>query len=263
MRTSKSILACIALCFMATLKESRGAESPRVAKTKADFEAMFDGEVRPLLGKYCLDCHSQEDQKGELNLERFTSLGAVRKDVKPWQAMIEQLETGEMPPKKKAQPTAGERELLIAWTRRFLTEEALARAGDPGRVPLRRLSNAEYDRTIRDLTGVDLQPTQDFPTDGAAGEGFTNAAEALSMSPAMMGKYVILYLSSMMTGNHNNDQLPVVMLGSAGGQIKSGRILDYSGKPNRKMCSLYLSMMDKMGIRLDRFGDSDQRLAEV
>ena len=45
--------------------------------------------------------------------------------------------------------------------------------------------------------------------------------------------------------------------------IKSGRILDYSGKPNRKMCSLYLSMMDKIGIRLDRFGDSNQRLAEL
>jgi hypothetical protein len=67
----------------------------------------------------------------------------------------------------------------------------------------------------------------------------------------------------MMTGNHNNDPLPVVMLGSGGGHMKTGRILDYLGKPNRKMCSLYLSMMDRMGVRLDRFGDSDERLAEV
>ena len=79
----------------------------------------------------------------------------------------------------------------------------------------------------------------------------------------LLDNSMILYLSSMMTGNHNNDQLPVVMLGSGGGQIKTGRILDYLGKPNRKMCSLYLSMMDKLGIHLDRFGDSDQRLAEV
>ncbi|MFT5854578.1 MAG: hypothetical protein ACI8XO_001822, partial [Verrucomicrobiales bacterium] len=79
----------------------------------------------------------------------------------------------------------------------------------------------------------------------------------------LLDNSMILYLSSMMTGNHNNDQLPVVMLGSAGGQIKTGRILDYQGKPNRKMCSLYLSMMDKMGIRLDRFGDSEERLAEI
>ena len=53
------------------------------------------------------------------------------------------------------------------------------------------------------------------------------------------------------------------MLGSGGGQIKTGRIVDYLGQPNRKMCSLYLSMMDRMGVRLDRFGDSTERLAEV
>ena len=74
---------------------------------------------------------------------------------------------------------------------------------------------------------------------------------------------MVLFLSSMMTDNHNNDQLPVVMLGRGGGQIQTGRILDYLGKPNRKMCSLYLSMMDKMGVRLDRFGDSGERLAEI
>jgi hypothetical protein len=74
---------------------------------------------------------------------------------------------------------------------------------------------------------------------------------------------MILYLSSMMTGGHDNNQLPVVLLGRGGGQIKTGRILDYSGKPNRRMCSLYLSLMDKAGVRLDRFGDSRDRLSEV
>ena len=68
----------------------------------------------------------------------------------------------------------------------------------------------------------------------------------------LLDNSMILYCSSMMTGNHNNDQLPVVMLGRGGGQIKTGRILDYLGKPNRKMCSLYLSLMDKAGVRLER-----------
>ena len=79
----------------------------------------------------------------------------------------------------------------------------------------------------------------------------------------LLDNSMILYLSSMMTWNHNNDQLPVVMLGSGGGQIKTGRILDYLGKPNRKMCSLYLSLLDKLGIRLEQFGDSTERLADV
>jgi hypothetical protein len=57
--------------------------------------------------------------------------------------------------------------------------------------------------------------------------------------------------------------LPVVVLGGAGGRLQGGRVLGYRGKPNRKMCSLYLALMDKVGVRLERFGDSTERLAEV
>ena len=74
---------------------------------------------------------------------------------------------------------------------------------------------------------------------------------------------LMMYCSSMLTGGHDATQLPVVMLGSAGGQIQGGRILDYLEKPNRKMCSLYLSLLDKYGIHLNEFGDADQRITEV
>lgn len=79
----------------------------------------------------------------------------------------------------------------------------------------------------------------------------------------LLDNSMLLFCSSMMTGNHNNDQLPVVMLGKGGGQIKTGRVLDYLGKPNRKMCSLYLSLMEKAGVKLESFGDSKERLLEV
>ena len=79
----------------------------------------------------------------------------------------------------------------------------------------------------------------------------------------LLDNSMILYLSSMMTGNHNNDQLPVVMLGRGGGKIKTGRVLDYLGKPNRKMCSLYFTLMEKAGVRLETFGDSNERLSEI
>ncbi len=96
-----------------------------------------------------------------------------------------------MPPRKAAaQPSPDERQRLAAWVRDFLAAETGARAGDPGRVVVRRLSNAEHDNTVRDLTGVDLRPTRDFPADGAAGEGFTNAGDALVMSPTLLTKYL-------------------------------------------------------------------------
>jgi hypothetical protein len=79
----------------------------------------------------------------------------------------------------------------------------------------------------------------------------------------LLDNSMVLYLSSMMTGGHNNQQLPVVLLGRGGGRIKTGRILDYLGKSNRRMCSLYLSLMAKAGVHLNKFGDSKERLAEV
>lgn len=151
----------------------------------------FQDGARPILVKYCLECHSTKAKKGSLDLERFNSEDDVRKDIKVWQGIVEQVEAGEMPPKKHPQPSADETKQLLSWTKNFLDAEARANSGDPGHVPLRRLSNTEYDCTIRDLTGVDLRPARDFPADGAAGEGFTNAAESLSdISPALLTKYL-------------------------------------------------------------------------
>jgi hypothetical protein len=79
----------------------------------------------------------------------------------------------------------------------------------------------------------------------------------------LLDNSMLLFCSSMMTGNHNADQLPVILLGGAGGKIKGGRILDYTGKPDRQMCRLYLSMMSKMDLRPTRFGDATAPLEEV
>jgi len=75
---------------------------------------------------------------------------------------------------------------------------------------------------------------------------------------------MILMCSSMMAGaKHDNDQLPMVVLGRAGGKLETGRVLDYSGKPDRQMCRLYLSLMEKMGVREKTFGDATAPLEEV
>ena len=74
---------------------------------------------------------------------------------------------------------------------------------------------------------------------------------------------MLLFCSSMLTGNHDATQLPVVLLGRGGGKIEGGRVLDYRDQPNRQMCRLYLSMMDKAGLPLERFGDATEPLAEV
>jgi Protein of unknown function (DUF1592)/Protein of unknown function (DUF1588)/Protein of unknown function (DUF1587)/Protein of unknown function (DUF1585)/Protein of unknown function (DUF1595) len=182
------VLAGIATCVAWLL----AARLPgRARAPEKDLVDGFAQRVRPLLKKYCLECHSTKVKKASLDLERFTSLAEVRKGLKTWQMVVEQLEAGEMPPQKKPQPTLQERTHILHWATGLLNAEARARAGDPGPASLRRLSNTEYDCTIRDLTGVDLRPTREFPADGAAGEGFTNAAEALSdITPDLFSKYL-------------------------------------------------------------------------
>jgi hypothetical protein len=79
----------------------------------------------------------------------------------------------------------------------------------------------------------------------------------------LLDNTMLLYCSSMLNGNHDANQLPVVLVGGGGGRIRGGRVLDYKEKPNRQMCRLFLSMMDKMDVRPGTFGDARQALDEV
>ncbi|MCH2203205.1 MAG: DUF1552 domain-containing protein [Fuerstiella sp.] len=79
----------------------------------------------------------------------------------------------------------------------------------------------------------------------------------------LLDNSMILFCSSMLTGGHDNTQLPVLLCGGAGGQLKTGRTLDYLESDNRKMSSLYLSLMEKMDLKLNKFGDSTQPLSEI
>lgn len=83
-------------------------------------------------------------------------------------------------------------------------------------------------------------------------------------SRTLLDNTMLMHCSSMMAGAlHNNDQLPVMILGRAGGRLKGGRALDYTGKPERQLCRLFLSMMDKMNVRPPSFGDAKQPLEAV
>ncbi|MFP6874623.1 MAG: DUF1592 domain-containing protein [Verrucomicrobiales bacterium] len=158
---------------------------------QADLDRAYATEIRPLMEHYCFECHSGEDAEAEIDLDSFKEVADIRRDTKSWIKVADMLSGRQMPPRKSEQPGAEEHRQLQQWVHGFLTEEARARAGDPGPLVLRRLNNAEYNYTVRDLTVVpSLDPTREFPVDGAAGEGFTNAGAAQGMSPALVTKYL-------------------------------------------------------------------------
>jgi len=151
----------------------------------------FETGVKPLVARYCLDCHSGAEPGGGVDLGRYASAADVAADPEPWRLAADQLRAGAMPPEDAPQPAPEEREALRAALREELLAVARARGDDPGPVVLRRLSNFEYTASLRDLTGVaSLDPARDLPADGAAGEGFTNVGQALLMSPLMVEKYL-------------------------------------------------------------------------
>lgn len=167
--------------------ESSAAEPPEFVPLGQSYTS----EIRPLIKKYCHECHSAAVMEAEIDLSAFNVLVDIRKNPRVWQKVGEMLDSGQMPPKDAPQPNEGDRNRMMNWVRSYLKLEAKALAGDPGRVVLRRLNNFEYTNTIRDLTGVTtLQPAREFPVDSAAGEGFTNLGNALVMSPSLVTKYL-------------------------------------------------------------------------
>ncbi|HEY3393806.1 MAG TPA: DUF1592 domain-containing protein [Lacipirellulaceae bacterium] len=152
---------------------------------------VYESEIQPLLGRYCYKCHGGADViEGDVNLAAVERWGDATRHPPTWRLAAEMLSNRLMPPDDAQQPTEMERERLLAWINDYLAIAAQSHSGDPGRVILRRLSNAEYTYTIRDLTSLDsLDPAREFPADGAAGEGFTNTGSALTMSPALATKY--------------------------------------------------------------------------
>ncbi|MDB5309010.1 MAG: Protein of unknown function (DUF1587)/Protein of unknown function (DUF1592)/Protein of unknown [Gemmataceae bacterium] len=176
---------------------ARGAEdtkAPPAAKPAppADpLEQRFAARVQPFLERYCFSCHGPKKQSAGLDLSRDTTAAAIAKNAQHWEVVLDRLGAKEMPPEDaKRQPEPDERAAVVEWLRELRDREAERNAGDPGPVLARRLSTAEYDNTVRDLTGVDIRPTREFPVDPANQAGFDNSGESLAMSPALLKKYL-------------------------------------------------------------------------
>jgi hypothetical protein len=158
--------------------------------TNPVLEKQFTQTVQPFVTKYCVGCHSGKSPAASLDLKSFTSLDAVVQEYPRWVTVHDRLVAKEMPPKPIPAPPAADEQKVIDWIIAVRADELRRHAGDPGPVPVRRLSNSEYNYTIRDLTGVDMQLTKEFPSDPSNLAGFDNSGESLTMSSALLKKYL-------------------------------------------------------------------------
>ena len=161
------------------------------ADVAGDRAKAYAERIHPLMVKSCGKCHGKDPKDNELDLASLVTAEALLAQPKVLAEILDRLNEGDMPPKKAVQPSLADREQLLGWIGAAVDEAAAAHAGDPGPVTLRRLTNAEYDHAVRDLTGVDMRPTQvgEFAPDSVGGEGFANVGEAMPMTPGLVERY--------------------------------------------------------------------------
>lgn len=184
----RSVLPGLALAALLAIRGGTGEPRALVAaEPKAD--DTFDKRIKPFLAQHCNTCHDSKKAAGGLALDVYLSEAHAKKDRRTWESVQKAIASGEMPPKKKPQPTVAEKEFVTNWIGSTLTKVDCTAPKDPGRVTVRRLNRAEYNNTIRDLCGVDFHPADDFPSDDV-GYGFDNIGDVLSLQPILLEKYL-------------------------------------------------------------------------
>lgn len=173
----------VVLVVAATPSQTRRTQV--AAKPKAS--PSFETSVRPLLVKHCLPCHSGENPRAGLSLEKFRTAASVTQASNLWEKVADNVASGHMPPPPLDGPTKAQRKEMVAWIQTTLAGNC--GPANPGRVTMRRLNRNEYDNTVRDLTGLDLHLSDAFPSDDV-GYGFDNIGDVLSISPLLMEKYL-------------------------------------------------------------------------
>jgi hypothetical protein len=152
------------------------------------FAKEVDPQVVAFLNQYCVACHGAVKPKGDFRVDQL-KLSANAADAENWQLVLDNLQLGEMPPKKAKQPTPAEVEKVTTWIQSEIARAASVLKGTGGEVVLRRLNRLEYENTIADLFDVHGDFAAGFPKD-LRDHGYDNNGAALMLSSAQIQEYL-------------------------------------------------------------------------
>ncbi len=185
------------------------ADEPAAKPSIAPGSQEYAERVAPFFAKYCQECHSGEEPKGDLRLDLLTPdfLDAQSRDH--WLTVVEQLREGRMPPKEKPRPPEKEARALLDWICSSVESANAARRATQGRVVLRRLNRTEYENTVRDLLGIEIELKELLPQDTSA-HGFDNIGDALHTSSFLMDCYLDAAEAALNKAIVNFPQPPLV-----------------------------------------------------
>jgi hypothetical protein len=149
----------------------------------------YQRDIQPVIEEFCYDCHGDGAKKGGVAFDELNSTNDFANARDVWWRALKNLRAGLMPPNKKPQPTAEQKELIARWIKTTVFEID-PQNPNPGRVTVRRLNRVEYRNTIRDLIGVDYDTQNEFPPDDT-GHGFDDISDVLTLPPMLLEKYLV------------------------------------------------------------------------
>lgn len=153
--------------------------------------ALFNKDILPILQAKCVQCHGPETQESMVRLDTLsTDLMANRAAAETWHEVLNVLDSAEMPPEDEEQLTEQELAALTGWIRDTLDDYVKARSRRSGRVVHRRLNRVEYQNTMFDLLGLDMDYARDLPPDSPSEDGFQNNGQSLQMSALQLEYYL-------------------------------------------------------------------------
>ena len=153
-------------------------------------QARLDEKHRVFFKDYCVECHSEKKQKGKLRLDDISLTLDSVENADRWQKILNQINSGEMPPEDSKQPEKEAKTDFLDSLSRTLVVARQSLGDVRGKITMRRLNRREYKNTIRDLLGVDLR-VNELPADGGAGT-FDTVGSSLFMSSDQFEQYLAL-----------------------------------------------------------------------
>lgn len=185
------LVHCLGLVCAIVLGFSNADAADVTSSAESKIQPDYKRDVLPVLEKHCLKCHGQENQEGGIRLDGLSQdLITDRRAAETWHEVLNVVSAGEMPPEDSSTMTEAEIHMLTQWISGKIKQAIESRQQTDGRVILRKMNRQEYQNTMTDLLGLEMDYVRDLPPDAVSSDGFNNDGQALRMSAFQLECYL-------------------------------------------------------------------------
>ena len=210
-----AILAFLFCAALAYCIGTAGTANSMAAQALPAGLSGFQKGVSPFFKTYCVKCHGPEKSKGGITVHSLDGDLSAGQELDKWESVLKMLESGEMPPIDEPQPTKAEVEAVRNWIESGMSDYVRKASAVKTEPRIRRLTNVEYENTLRDLLGFELDVIDDLPEDPEHHYHFNNTAELMRIGPEQLDRYLEVARKAMRSAIVNAEKPKAVKVSKA------------------------------------------------